>query len=114
MRRPSALRKIRPAHFDINPAEADPGKAHLCDARRACAYRGSCTKRSTGAEFRSSSRVLRKSVSPMARLFISHSSLNSDKAIELRDWLAKNGWDDVFLDLDPERGIAAGQRWKEA
>ena len=26
----------------------------------------------------------------------------------------RNGWDDVFLDLDPERGIAAGQRWKEA
>jgi hypothetical protein len=35
----------------------------------------------------------------MARLFISHSSRNNDKAIELRDWLAKNGWDDVFLDL---------------
>jgi hypothetical protein len=46
--------------------------------------------------------------------FISHSSLNNDKAIEVRDWLAKNGWDDVFLDLDPVRGIAAGQRWKEA
>jgi hypothetical protein len=50
----------------------------------------------------------------MSRLFISHSSWNNDKAIEVRDWLAKNGWDDVFLDLDPERGIAAGQRWKEA
>jgi WD40 repeat protein len=50
----------------------------------------------------------------MARLFISHSSRNNDKAIELRDWLAANGWDDVFLDLDPERGIVAGQRWKEA
>ena len=31
-----------------------------------------------------------------------------------RDWLRENGWDDVFLDLDPERGIVAGQRWKEA
>src|SRR3984893_7416802 len=50
----------------------------------------------------------------MARLFISHSSRNNDTAIRLQDWLAKNGWDDVFLDLDPERGIAAGQRWKEA
>jgi hypothetical protein len=50
----------------------------------------------------------------MARLFISHSSLNNNKAIEVRDWLARNGGDDVFLDLDPERGIAAGQRWKEA
>ncbi len=50
----------------------------------------------------------------MARLFISHSSLNNDKAIEVRDWLAANGWTDVFLDHDPERGIVAGQRWKEA
>src|SRR6476660_4245414 len=50
----------------------------------------------------------------MARLFISHSSANNDKAVEVRDWLARNGWDDVFLDLDPERGIVAGQRWKEA
>ena len=50
----------------------------------------------------------------MSRLFISHSSGNNDKAVELRDWLAKNGWDDVFLDLDPVRGNAAGQRWKEA
>jgi hypothetical protein len=47
-------------------------------------------------------------------LIISHSSRNNDKAIEVRDWLAKNGWDDVFLDLDPERGIVAGQRWKDA
>jgi TIR domain len=50
----------------------------------------------------------------MPRLFISHSSWNNDKAVEVRDWLSKNGWDDVFLDLDPVRGIVAGQRWKEA
>jgi WD40 repeat protein len=50
----------------------------------------------------------------MSRLFISHSSWNNDKAKEVVDWLANNGWDDVFLDLDPVRGIAAGQRWKEA
>src|SRR6516164_231667 len=50
----------------------------------------------------------------MAHLFISHSSRNNDKAIEVRDWLVANGWDDIFLDLDPERGIVAGQRWKEA
>lgn len=46
----------------------------------------------------------------MARIFISHSSKNNDRAIELRDWLQENGWTDIFLDLDPERGIAAGQR----
>jgi hypothetical protein len=50
----------------------------------------------------------------LARIFISHSSKNNDRAIELRDWLQENGWTDIFLDLDPERGIAAGQRWKEA
>ena len=50
----------------------------------------------------------------MPRLFVSHSSANNDKAVEVRDWLAKNGWDDVFLDLDPARGIVAGQRWKDA
>ena len=41
----------------------------------------------------------------MARIFISHSSANNADAIALRDWLAGEGWDDVFIDLDPERGI---------
>ena len=50
----------------------------------------------------------------MSRIFISHSSANNDRAIQLRDWLVANGWDDIFLDLDPERGIAAGESWKEA
>ena len=50
----------------------------------------------------------------MASIFISHSSRNNDRAIEVRDWLRDNGWDDVFLDVDPQRGIVAGQRWKEA
>jgi WD40 repeat protein len=50
----------------------------------------------------------------MARFFISHSSHDNDRAVQLRDWLLANGWDDIFLDLDPKRGIAAGERWKEA
>jgi TIR domain len=53
----------------------------------------------------------------LARLFISHSSRNDDWAIALKDWLVREGWsgpDDIFLDLDPERGIAAGQRWRHA
>jgi hypothetical protein len=50
----------------------------------------------------------------LARLFISHSSANNAAAIALRDWLAEQGWDDVFLDIDPERGLVAGQRWQEA
>ena len=28
------------------------------------------------------------------------------------DWLTAEGWDDLFLDLDPSRGIAAGERWE--
>ena len=50
----------------------------------------------------------------MSRIFISHSSKDNDAAVKLRDWLAANGWDDVFLDFDPERGIVAGDRWQEA
>jgi hypothetical protein len=50
----------------------------------------------------------------VARIFISHSSANNDRAIQLRKWLVRNGWVDIFLDIDPERGIAAGERWKEA
>src|SRR5277367_283739 len=50
----------------------------------------------------------------MSRIFLSHSSNDNFEAIALRDWLASEGWQDVFLDLDPERGIAAGQRWERA
>jgi hypothetical protein len=50
----------------------------------------------------------------VACIFISHSSANNNRAIQLRDWLVANGWNDIFLDLDPERGIAAGERWKDA
>ena len=50
----------------------------------------------------------------MGTIFISHSSRDNDRAIATKQWLAENGWDDVFLDLDPKRGIVAGQRWKEA
>jgi formylglycine-generating enzyme required for sulfatase activity len=53
----------------------------------------------------------------VSRLFISHSSSNDDWAIALRDWLIAEGWsepDDIFLDLDPERGISAGQKWQRA
>jgi WD40 repeat protein len=50
----------------------------------------------------------------MSRIFLSHSSQNNDSAVALRDWLATQGWDDVFLDLDPQRGIAAGDRWERS
>ncbi|OBI56663.1 TIR domain-containing protein [Mycobacterium sp. E787] len=50
----------------------------------------------------------------MARIFLSHSSVNNAQAVGLSDWLAAEGWDDVFLDLAADRGIAAGERWERA
>jgi formylglycine-generating enzyme required for sulfatase activity len=46
-------------------------------------------------------------------LFISHSSHDNAQAVRVRDWLRNNGWNDVFLDLDPARGLAPGQRWQD-
>jgi hypothetical protein len=48
----------------------------------------------------------------LSKIFISHSSRDNFEAQALADWLAENGWSEVFLDLDPERGIAAGERWE--
>jgi hypothetical protein len=39
----------------------------------------------------------------MSRLFVSHSSQNNAEAEAIRIWLAECGFDDVFLDFDPER-----------
>lgn len=50
----------------------------------------------------------------MSRIFLNHSSADELEAVAVRQWLLDNGWDDVFLDLDPERGIRAGERWQEA
>jgi formylglycine-generating enzyme required for sulfatase activity len=51
----------------------------------------------------------------VSRILLSHSSTNNAEAVALRDWLASNGWkDEIFLDLDPQRGIAAGERWERA
>src|SRR6185312_15567500 len=50
----------------------------------------------------------------MSRLFISHSSTNNAEAVAICDWLAREGWNEVFLDLDAERGIKAGERWERA
>lgn len=52
----------------------------------------------------------------MSRIFLSHSSIDEIEAVALKHWLADNGWgdDDVFLDVDPLRGLAAGERWQEA
>ena len=50
----------------------------------------------------------------MSRIFLSHSSVDELEAVALKEWLAHSGWDDVFLDLDPQRGLLAGERWQEA
>lgn len=50
----------------------------------------------------------------MSRIFLSHSSANNAEAIALQEWMKAHGWDDIFLDLDPERGLKAGERWQEA
>ncbi len=50
----------------------------------------------------------------MSRIFLSHSSKNNAEALALRDWLATQGWHDVFLDIDPERGLVASDRWQRA
>ena len=50
----------------------------------------------------------------MSRIFLSHASANNAEVVALRDWLKREGWEDVFLDVDSDRGIAAGERWERA
>jgi TIR domain len=50
----------------------------------------------------------------VSRIFISHSSKNNDKAVVMQEWLKAHGWDDVFLDLDPQQGLLPGERWQDA
>jgi hypothetical protein len=40
--------------------------------------------------------------------------VNNAAAVALRDWLSEQGFDDLYLDIDPERGIPPGERWQEA
>ncbi|MEQ1770332.1 MAG: TIR domain-containing protein [Devosia sp.] len=50
----------------------------------------------------------------MGKIFISHSSVNNAEALAIDDWLHEQGWADTFLDLDPRRGLVAGERWQAA
>ncbi|MFE3228141.1 TIR domain-containing protein [Nocardia sp. NPDC059228] len=53
----------------------------------------------------------------MARIFLSHSSPDNRQAIALKAWLVEQDpalVDEIFLDLDPDTGIAPGVRWKDA
>ena len=51
--------------------------------------------------------------SGLSRIFLSHSSANNAEAVAIRDWLASEGWNEVFLDLDPERGIVGASAGNE-
>ena len=48
----------------------------------------------------------------MSTIFISHSSKDNTIAKELERRLAEQHHPSVFLDLDPEKGIVAGQSWE--
>src|SRR5262249_16307855 len=56
----------------------------------------------------------RRGAHTVSRLFISHSSANNRAATALAKWLSEQGYNDVYLDIDPDRGIAAGERWQKA
>src|SRR4051812_28009758 len=57
---------------------------------------------------------MRRGAIAVSRIFLSHSSENNAEAVALCDWLGREGWkDEVFLDLDPTRGIAAGEHWEK-
>ena len=49
----------------------------------------------------------------MSSIFISHSNKDNAFAIELRQRLAEQGYQSLFLDFDPEVGIPAGQNWEK-
>src|SRR5580704_1330755 len=57
-------------------------------------------------------RAARLGARSVTRLFLSYSSDNSAQAVALRDWLNREGWDDVFL--DPEPGTASRMHWERA
>jgi hypothetical protein len=46
----------------------------------------------------------------VSRIFLGHSSANEAEAIAVHDWLIEQGWNDAFLDLEPERKIEARLR----
>ncbi|MGJ0509393.1 MAG: TIR domain-containing protein [Methylocystis sp.] len=50
----------------------------------------------------------------MSNIFLSHSSKDDVAAVAVAGWLKDEGWDDIFLDLDPVQGIHAGERWERA
>ncbi len=48
----------------------------------------------------------------MARIFVSHSSLDAAPARDVLAWLKSLGFDNAFLDIDESRGIQPGDEWE--
>ena len=49
----------------------------------------------------------------MARIFISHSSLDDEAAARMKAWLARQGLETTFLDFDKTTGIPPGADWEK-
>ncbi|MGR9286550.1 toll/interleukin-1 receptor domain-containing protein [Rhizobium johnstonii] len=49
----------------------------------------------------------------MARIFISHSSLDDEAAARMNTWLKSQGFETTFLDFDKTSGIAPGANWEK-
>ena len=39
----------------------------------------------------------------MSRIFLSHSNKDEFEVIAIRAWLKENGWDDILLNVHPDR-----------
>jgi len=56
-------------------------------------------------------------ISLVYRVFVSHSSRNTVSAVAVTRWLIENEPSldgEIYLDVDPQKGIAPGTRWKAA
>ena len=49
----------------------------------------------------------------MATVFLSHSSADNAEARRIAAALADHGFQSLFLDIDPIRGIPAGTHWEQ-
>lgn len=48
----------------------------------------------------------------MARVFISHSTLDNKSAADIKKWLDEAGFETPFLDIDQDSGITPGSEWE--
>ncbi|HET9534983.1 MAG TPA: hypothetical protein VFP43_06530, partial [Mesorhizobium sp.] len=48
----------------------------------------------------------------VARIFISHASVDGEPAQRMKTWLDGIGFDKSFLDFDDQAGIAPGDDWE--